>query len=161
MYETIHEAKAEAEAEGDRSRGSVSVPVKGWGQWPADTRPEATAAEDQGGEPPNTCGWGSSGRPIRTRSYTVISTTDFTELQLGSAKEVILTAAFGTPVLADRDRSLECELIAQIQTPSGSSAPILVGVGLAALGAAVAVMYMTRRNEGVADPDMMTRIRRC
>jgi len=91
----------------------------------------------------------------------VISTTDFTELQLGSAKEVILTAAFGTPVLADRDRSLECELIAQIQTPSGSSAPILVGVGLAALGAAVAVMYMTRRNEGVADPDMMTRIRRC
>lgn len=140
------------EADGDRSRGSVSVAVELWGQWPADTSPKAIAPEDQGGEPPSTCEWGPSGRPLGTRSYTVIATADFAELQLGSAEEAILTAAFGTPARADRDLSIEQELIAQIEAARGISTALFVGVGLAALRAAVAVMYVTQSNEGVADP---------
>ena len=142
VYETIHTV----EASGDWSSGSVSVPVEMWGQWPEDTSPEAIEPEDRSGPVPDTCGWGPSGQPLGTRSYMAITTVDAAVVDIGDQDRDVLESAFGSPVIADRDLSLEQDLIAQVNAARSSSTALFVGVGVAALAAAGAVMYMTRRN---------------
>lgn len=145
VYETIHAV----EADGDWSRGSVSVAVEMWGQWPADTSPQAVSPQDRSGEPPDNCGWGAAGRPLGTRTYSVITTADFADITIDDQDQPVLEAAFGPPVIADRDLSLEQDLIAQVDSARGSSTAMFVGIGLAALAAAGAVMYMSRRKPAI------------
>lgn len=151
VYETI----AAVEAEGDYSRGSVSVPVEIWGQWPSTTAPRAIAPQDQSGEPPTNCGWDPAGQPLGTRSYSIVSTNstaNFVDIKISDDAQAVLVAAFGTPAIAERDLDLEQELIAQIQRPDNSSTPIFVGIGVAALVVAAGVMYAARRNHDIPTP---------
>lgn len=150
VYETI----AEVESEGDYSRGSVSVPVEMWGEWPADTSARAVAPRDQTEESDDPCGWGPSGRPLGTRSYSIIwesSTSDFVDIKIDDDAQAALTSVFGSPVIADRDLDVEQELIAQIQRSSRRSTPIFVGVGVVALATAAAVMYRSRRSSSATN----------
>lgn len=149
VYETVYAL----DADGDWSPGSVSVPIEIWGQWPTTTNPRATLPEDQSGEPPDSCGWTSAGDPLGTRRYFMISTADFAEIQVDDQDRDVLDAAFGAPAIADRDLSLEQDLIAQVNSARTSSTVLFVGLGLAALAAAGAIMYMSRRSAVPAPAD--------
>ena len=151
VYETI----AAVEAEGDYSRGSVSVPVEMWGEWPADTSPRAISPQDRSGEPPDNCGWGASGRPMGTRSYSMVSTAPswaLVEINMSDDDRSVLVDGFGAAAIADRDLDLEQTLIAQIQRSRGSSTALFVGLGVVAIGAAAAVMYVARRASTTTSP---------
>lgn len=150
VYETIHTV----EPEGDFSRGSVSVPVEMWGEWPENRDPRVAAPQDRSGEPPDSCGWGPGGHQLGTRSYTVIASERVIELRIdGQDPDAILTAAFGAPDIAERDRSVEEELIAQIDATRNRATGWLVAAGAVALALAAAVFYFSRRGGHSATGD--------
>ncbi len=143
VYETIHTV----EPKDDWSRGGVSVPVEMWGQWPEDPSARAISPEDRSSEPPTTCGWGTSGRPLGTRDYTMIADVNGVDLDLrGENADEVLAAAFGAPAIAERDTSLEQDLIAQIETSRTSRTGLFVAAGLVAIALAAGVLYKTKRS---------------
>lgn len=148
VYETIYSV----EPTDDWSRGSVSVPVQMWGEWPDDPTPRAIEPQDRSGEPPDDCGWGPTGTTVGTRRYTIIADVDGVGLSTdGTDPDGVLTAAFGAPAIAERDAALEEELIARIEASRNRSSGLLVGVGIAALAVAAVVFYMTRRTARSGD----------
>lgn len=143
VYETIHTV----EARGDWSRGSVSVPVEMWGEWPPNRAPRVIAPEDRSGPPPDSCGWGPEGQAVGTRTYLVVASVPHVYLLTeGLDPDSVLTTAFGAPTVAERDTAGEADLIAQIDATRKRSTRIYFAAGLGALALAAAGLSLSRRS---------------
>lgn len=142
VYETIYAV----EPDGDWTRGSVNVLTEVWGVWPDSTEPELIPPKDHGGDPPNECGWTDRvGSPVGTRSYTIVTSDPTVSYRQDDLSDAELTAIFGAPDVAERDRSLEEELIAELDATRASSTRLFVGLGVAALALAGAIVFRARR----------------